>query len=231
MIPPLLDAFTRRVPDCEVSVQVEAEDALAGRVTDRMADVALGPRLSAADMGPAIASTAFLRYRLIVVAGPRHRLAGRRQLAPALLAGERWIVGPDAADPARTAVGAFLERHRLAPEEIRAHPSDAAAAAATAAGDGVMLAIAHTVLDDLRRGALVRLDVRGTPVERLWFASTLADRRAPAAAALARFITSPEATQALLARSHGVPAERVRAPVHVTLWSAHGRAGEAPARP
>jgi LysR family transcriptional regulator, low CO2-responsive transcriptional regulator len=89
-----------------------------------------------------------------------------------------------------------------------------------AAGRGIALAIAHTVLDELRRGMLVRLPVRGTPVEGLWYASALrAERRTPAAWALRRFVTSPEATHALLARPGGVAAGRYRPAVHVTLWN------------
>jgi hypothetical protein len=84
-----------------------------------------------------------------------------------------------------------------------------------------MLAVAHTVMDDLRRGTLVRLDVRGTPLESLWHCTTLAaDRRSPAASALRRFVATPEAVQAVLARAGDVPAARFRPPVHVTLW--HG---------
>jgi LysR family transcriptional regulator, low CO2-responsive transcriptional regulator len=157
----------------------------------------------------------------VVGAGSSHRLSRRRDIAPAELAGERWLVGPAGAGP-ETAVGAFLERHRLAPEELEAFPTYAAAARAAAAGEGVALAITHTVLDDLRRGSLARLDVRGTPVERLWYASALGpDRRSAQAWALLRFITTPEATQAMLARSGGVPADRFRSPVYVTLWSSH----------
>jgi hypothetical protein len=84
-----------------------------------------------------------------------------------------------------------------------------------------MLAVAHTVMDDLRRGTLVRLDVRSTPLEVLWHCTTLAaDRRSPVASALRRFVATPEAVQAVLARTGDVPAERFRPPVHVTLW--HG---------
>jgi hypothetical protein len=89
-----------------------------------------------------------------------------------------------------------------------------------------MLAIAHTVLDPLRRGSLVRLDVAGTPREAMWHAATLpADRRAPAADALHRFVTTPEATQAIVARPGGVPAGRFRPPVYVTIWSAPTASG------
>jgi hypothetical protein len=63
------------------------------------------------------------------------------------------------------------------------------------------------------------LDVRTTPLEELWHASTLGPERRPElASALRRFITTPEATQAMLARSSDVPAGRFRPPVYVTLW-------------
>ncbi len=84
-----------------------------------------------------------------------------------------------------------------------------------------MLAIAHTVLDPLRRGTLVRLDVRGTPPDGMWHAATLGpDRRSQVADALRRFVTTPDATQAIVARPGGVPAGRFRPPVYVTIWSA-----------
>jgi LysR family transcriptional regulator, low CO2-responsive transcriptional regulator len=215
--PPLLDAFVRKVPSTELSVQVESGHSLVDLLTDHLADVTLGPRLAGMDSVP------FLRYRMIVVAGPGHRLASRHDVPPAALAGETWLVGPSGAETG-TAVGDFFAEHRLAPDSVRAFPTYAAAAGAASRGSGVMLAIAHTVLDDLRRGSLVRLDVRGTPFERLWYASTLgAERRSAAAWSLLRFVTTPEATQAMLARSGGVPAGRFRSPVYVTIWSSHLR--------
>jgi hypothetical protein len=54
------------------------------------------------------------------------------------------------------------------------------------------------------------------PLYRLWYASFLGvDRRTPAAWALRRFVTTPEATHAMLARAP----ERFRPAVHVGLWS------------
>jgi DNA-binding transcriptional LysR family regulator len=158
---------------------------------------------------------------MVVVAAPGHWLAGRRDVAAAALAGERWLVGPSGATAGSSDVGDFMYSWSLAPDDVEAFPSFSAAAHAAAAGRGVMLAVAHTVMDDLRRGTLVRLDVRGTPIEELWHCSTLSeDRRSPAASALRRFVGTPEAVQAVLARAGGVPAERFRPPVHVTLW--HG---------
>ena len=82
-----------------------------------------------------------------------------------------------------------------------------------------MLALAHSVLDEVRRRALVRLDVRGTPIVEMWHASTLGLGRAlPAALALQRFATTPEATQAISSGRAGTVSARARPKVHVTLW-------------
>src|SRR5262249_52646476 len=120
-------------------------------------------------------------------------------------------------DPAEGA-GAFFARHALAPP-VATYSSGAAAIAAAAAGDGILLTLAHSVVDEVRRRALVRLDVRGTPIVELWHASTLGLGRAlPAALALQRFATTPEATQAIsLGRAGAVG--RARHTPHVTLWA------------
>jgi DNA-binding transcriptional LysR family regulator len=220
VVPPLLDAFTRRSPSTEVTVQVEPAESFPDLLADRLTDVTLGPPpASDGAPAPAIEASPFLRYRLIVLAAPGHRLAGRGPLGPAALAGERWLVGASAAGP-ETALGAFLAANRLDAAEVRAFPSQAAALQAVEGGRGITLAIAHTVLSELRRGALARLDVRGTPIDGLWHVGTLArERLTPAAAALRTFVATTEAMQAIVSRSGDVPAGRFRTPVYITLWS------------
>ncbi len=165
-----------------------------------------------------IATVPFLRCRLIVVAAPDHRLAGQRDIAPATLAGERWLVGPPELDPA-TSVGLYFARNGLEPSDIAAYTSHAAAIAAAAAGEGIILTLAHSVLDEVRRRALVRIDVRGTPLLEIWYASTLGLGRAvPAALSLQRFATTSSATHAISTGRAGTTSLRVRPSVHVTLW-------------
>ena len=77
---PLIDAFRRRTPHIEVTVEVEPAGSFGALLADRRADVVLGPR-PAADTG-GLESVPFLRYRLVVVAGREHRLAGAHGLAP-----------------------------------------------------------------------------------------------------------------------------------------------------
>lgn len=210
---PLLDAFTRRRPALEVTQEVASAADFAALLSDRRADVCLG---AAPPPSPTLEVVPFLRYRLVVVAAPRHRLARERGVPLEALRHERWFVGPSDADLRR-----LFAHHGLAPPVEGAFATDAAAQSAAASGEGVMLAIAHTALDALRRGTLVRLDVRGTPVDGMWHGATLrADRRSEVAGALRRFITTPDATQAIVARPGGVPAGRFRPPVYVTIWSA-----------
>jgi DNA-binding transcriptional LysR family regulator len=214
---PLLDAFTRRQRGLEVAQEVAAADDFAALLGDRRADVALGP---APPPAPGIDVTPFLRYRMIVVAPPAHRLAGAREVELAALRSERWLVGPAGAEP-HSALHGFFGSAGLSPPQAGAFATEAAAHEAAASGQGVMLAIAHTVLDPIRRGALVRLDVAGTPRDAMWHAATLGgDRQSPVAEALRRFVTTPDATQAIVARPGGVPAGRFRPPVYVTIWSA-----------
>ena len=156
---------------------------------------------------------------MIVAAAPSHPLAGTRSIATSELAGEQWLVGPPELDPT-TSISQFLERGGLQPgAQIATYTSHAAAIAAAAAGEGVILTLAHSVLDEVRRRALVRLDVRGTPIVELWHASTLGLGRAlPVALALQRFATTPEATQAISTGRAGATSTRGRRGVHVTLW-------------
>ncbi len=209
---PLLDAFTRRWPALEVQQEVAPATAFGALLADRRADVALGPRAT----GAGLETAPFLRSKLIVVAGPRHPLAGARDVPLARLAGERWLIGPAGGEP----LAAFFADQRLPAPRPGAFATEAAAQAAAASGRGVGLTLAHTVLDPLRTGALVRLDVAGTPRETMWHVATLPDGQCSLhAAALRRFVTTPDAKQAIVSRPGGVPAGRFRPPVYVTLWS------------
>lgn len=223
---PLLDAFTRRRPQLEVAQEVVRAEDVAALLADRRADVVLGPAPPRVAPGE-LELFPFLRFKLVVVAAPSHPLAGARELRLADLRGERWLIGPAGAEPHVALMRFFAERGLPAPEP-GSFATERAAQAAAEDGQGLMLAVAHTVVDALRRGTLARLDVVGTPRTELWHGATLpADRRSPVADALHRFLTTPEATQAIVARPGGVPAGRFRPPVYVTIWSAMTPGGDA----
>jgi len=212
---PLIEAFSARDDALEISLSELPGEALADALEHRRADIALGP----APTGTTIAAAPFLRCRLIIAAAPSHPLATARSIAPAALGDERWLATSlDASEGA----GAFFARHGLSPS-VSTFSSGAAAVAAAAAGEGLILTLAHAVADEVRRRALVRLDVRGTPILEMWHASTLGLGRAlPAALALQRFATTSEATQAISSGRAGAVSGARRTP-HVTLWQSVGR--------
>jgi LysR family transcriptional regulator, low CO2-responsive transcriptional regulator len=220
-IGPLIDAFGTRDENVEIAVEASPGASFADLLEHRRADIALGPH-PGLDRAATIASVPFLRCHRVVVAAPTHPLAGRRGIAPSELGGQRWLVGPPDVDPS-IGVGHFWERNGLAPRDVGTYASHAAAIAAAAAGDGVVLTLSHSVLAEMRGRTLVALDVRGTPITELWHASTLGlDRALPIALTLQRFATTPEATHAMSAGRVGTMSARARPAVHVTLWRSVG---------
>jgi DNA-binding transcriptional LysR family regulator len=216
-IGPMIEAFTARDDSLEITIEAVPGASFADRLEHRRADIALGPR-PGPDPGGTIASVPFLRCGLIIVASPDHPLADERDLSPSALTGQRWLVGPPELD-STTATGLFFDRNRLDPDDVRTYTSHAAAIAAAAAGEGILLTLVHSVVDEVRRRALTRLDVRGTPMIEMWHASTLGFGRAlPAALALQRFATTSDATQAISTGRAGTVSTRARPKVHVTLW-------------
>lgn len=214
---PLIEAFTARDEGLEVAVETVPGEAFGDVLEHRRADIALGPQPGPERAG-AIASAPFLRCRLVVLAAPDHPLAAARAIAPGELESARWLAGEPDLDPT-TSTGLFFARNGLAPRDVATYSSQAAAIAAATAGEGIVLTLARSVVEEVRRRALVRLDVRGTPAVELWHASTLGLGRAlPAALALQRFAATSEAAQAISTGRSGAVSTRVRPKVHVTLW-------------
>jgi DNA-binding transcriptional LysR family regulator len=210
----VLAEFTRRMPRAAVDLTVGSTDCAAAALADGAADIVLGVRPVPA-AGQALDAVPFLRYERVIVAGPGHPLDGHDRLRTVALTGHRWLAGP-AGHEAGTEEARWFDG---TPEpEIERLDSEADALAAVRAGAGLMLALGHAVRDDVRRGSLVRLPVEGTPVTGLWWASVPGEGAGTSAArALQRFLTTPDATTALLAR----PArpDRARPTVRVELWS------------
>lgn len=207
----VVTAFARRAPRTPVDLTVGSTECAVTALSEDLADVVLGVRPPESP-GQPMDSVPFLRYQRVVVAAPGHELAGRAPVRPEDLTTVRWVSGPGGLEP-----GSAEERWAGRMAVVQELGSEADALDAVRAGAGVMLALGHAVRDDLRQGRLVRLAVEGTPLTGLWWATTPGEGRATSAArALQRFLTTPDATTALLAR----PARRTAAPtVRVELWS------------
>jgi DNA-binding transcriptional LysR family regulator len=202
----VVGAFTRRVPRAAVDLVVGSSDCAASALAEDDADIVLGARPAPAH-GQPVESVPFLRYSRVVVAAPALRTADLARL--------RWFTGPGGHERG-SAEERWADAGGLADADQCA--SEAEALTAVRAGDGVMLALEHAVRADLARGTLIRLPAAGTPVTGLWWASVPGDGRSTSAArALQRFLTTPDATSALLSRPGRPP--RSRPTVRVELWS------------
>ena len=214
--PALLQAFARRATNVEATLGIATIGEMRALLSERLADVAVGPILASPTL-PGIVSDPLLRYRLLIVAGENHPC--HNTVVPSLrsLAREEWLVDPTATDP-DSDLGALLGRIGVPESNIRVFP-DQAAAWAAASGGGIAPAIEQSWNGD-RQAGVAPLRIHGTPIEMRWHVSMLhGDRRPEIAARLQRFLSTPDATQAMFRADGGVPASRFRPPVYVTIWS------------
>jgi LysR family transcriptional regulator, low CO2-responsive transcriptional regulator len=213
---PLVDAFTGHMAGAvEASCGVAPSAEMPVLVSNRLADVAIGPYLGGA-AGAELVSEPILRCRVIAVGSGsrdgRSRMRGGAGQWP-------WMVDPSGTDPASD-TSVLLRRLRIPEARIRVFPNQTAAWEAAAGGAGVALATAHLVAPQLRRGELAVVATPVTPVETCWYATALRpDRRSAATGSFRRFLGTPKAMQLMRAPGAGVPPSRFRPPVYVTIWS------------
>ena len=148
-------------------------------------------------------------------------LAGRRALPASALAGERWLVGPDGAEPA-TATGRFLARARIGTaRRAGVRPSAAAPDAAVAAARASCSPSPTRCATQLRRGGA--RPARRDAARRSTGSGTRARWR-PTGARRGRGRCGGSSRRRRPPRrcwrgDAGMPADRVRPSVYVTLWS------------
>jgi DNA-binding transcriptional LysR family regulator len=207
-----MEAFTRRFAGAvEVSTGVAASDEQAVLISNRLADIAIGPGVTGEQPAP-ITSEPIFKYRLGVVAARQFRPRGPARLW-------RWLVDPSGTDTGSDTAN-LLRRIGVPEANIRVFPSQTAAWAAAADGAGVAPAIEHLVSHQLRRGELVAVNLPGLPAEEIWYATMLErERRSTAAGSLRRFLGTPEAMQLMRSPAAGVSPSRFKPPVYVTIWS------------
>jgi DNA-binding transcriptional LysR family regulator len=217
--PCLVEAFTQRSGASEATLGVATAAEMQAFLQERIADVALGPKLTG-DGSVQLDSQPVMRCSLQLLTSPRSRLARARGVAPSSLADVDWLVDPAGTDPSST-VCQLIGRLRVPDRRVLVLPSQTAAVAAAAEdGAGIAPAVTHLAAPEVRRKAVVPVDVPGFPLPMLWHVSTLAmDRSSPTAGAFRRFLTTPVATQVMLEPARGVPPNRFKPPVYVTLWN------------
>lgn len=213
--PGLIDLFASRADDLQVELSVRQAAKLPALLAARAVDVAIGP--TASHPTPAFHHVPFLKYEVVVVAGPDHP-AARNPVTAGTARRLLWCLGPSAAE-ADGVVPAMIRHLGIPERQQQIFQSDAAALEETKRGDGVTPSVRFAVSGDLESQRLVVLTGPGLRAQGEWAAMSLPTHtQTPAAAELLRFITTPRATQAMV-RGAGVHVGRFRPAVHVTLWS------------
>lgn len=123
-----------------------------------------------------------------IVASPLHRLAGMREIPPAMLAGEEFIVR-ESGSGTRAAMEQFFRDHRIAPPQVMETTSNETIKQAVIANMGLAFLSLHTTGLEVQNGLLVVLDVVGLPMLRRWHIVRLQGKPlSPAVEALRYFV-------------------------------------------
>ena len=213
--PGVIELFASRADDLSVELSVHPTSRFQDLIQSRAVDIALGPRVDM-DTGRLVVRP-FLNYQIVVVTSADYPLAGDTP-TPAELREQPWMLGPSAGN-VDGEIAKLLAKLNIPEERQRIFQSDAAALEEIQRVGGVTLAPGFAVSKHLRAGRLVPLKGPHLQAAGEWCATTLPPAaRQPVVTELLNFITTPRCTQAMI-KGSGVPVDRFRPKIHVTLWS------------
>ncbi len=123
-----------------------------------------------------------------IVAAPSHPLASEREIPPAMLSAEEFIVREQGSGT-RAAMETFFRDARISPPQVMESTSNETIKQAVIANMGLAFLSLHTAGLELQNGLLTVLDVAGLPVSRRWHIVHLQGKPlSPAAEALRYFV-------------------------------------------
>jgi DNA-binding transcriptional LysR family regulator len=196
--PRLLAEFRRRHPDARLRLAVSNREAVVRELTNNTVDLAIMGR---PPRGLDTEAAPFARHPIGIIAAPDHRLAGRKRLPLARLAGETFIIRERGSGTRAAMEHVFAERAFRARETLEMS-SNETIKQAVMAGMGIAFLSTHTIGLELRAGRLVLLAVGGLPVMREWYVIHRRGKRlSPAAQAFKSFLLEQGA--ALIERTVG----------------------------
>lgn len=145
-----------------------------------------------------------------IVASPLHRLAGMREIPPAMLSAEEFIVR-EPGSGTRAAMEQFFREHRIAPPRVMETTSNETIKQAVIANMGLAFLSLHTTGLEQHNGLLVVLDVVGLPMVRRWHIVHMQGKPlSPAAEALRYFVLEHGAALINAQFSEGAGATELR---------------------
>ncbi|PLZ01707.1 LysR family transcriptional regulator [Burkholderia sp. WAC0059] len=170
--PKLVAEFVGQHCGVEPQLIVENRDDLLRRLDENRIDLAV---MVGEPTDPRIVSEPFAPHAFLIVAPPRHRLAGRAPITLSELANERFIVrerGSDTWNAFEQCLGGRLDL-----KDTLEFRSTETIKQAVIAGMGISFVSAHTVEFEVRAGMLSVLDVDDSPWTRPWRIVHRTDKR------------------------------------------------------
>jgi DNA-binding transcriptional LysR family regulator len=184
-VPRLLAEFGKSYPELDVRLAVDNRDAVIEHLVANEVDFAIMGR--APQSLKAIAEP-FAQNPHVIIAAPDHPLAGRRRIPAEVVAKETFIVR-EPGSGTRLAMQQFFDERQIPFKVGLEMASNETIKQAVMARMGVSFISKHTLDLELETQRLTVLDVRGTPVIRLWHVAHLANKRlSPTAAAFREFV-------------------------------------------
>lgn len=192
-VPRLLGDFCKLHSGIDVTLEVANRDHILERLAQNLDDLyIMGQTPEHLD----VIALPFMENPLVVLAPANHPLASERDIDPARLAGEPFIVR-EPGSGTRLAAERFFEKHGVHIPVRMTLGSNEAVKQAVAGGLGLAVLSRHTLTLDAASGAFAVLDVQGFPLLRQWYAVYPAGKYlSPAARSFLGYITAEGASRA-----------------------------------
>ncbi len=163
--PRLLAEFRRRKPGIELNLRVHNRETVVRQLADNEIDLAI---MGQPPQEFTTVAEAFADHPLVIVAPPDHPLADRKEVAPALLNEETFLIR-EPGSGTRATMERYFSDVGIVPRQVTEMVGNETIKQAVMAGLGLAFISAHTVSLECEVGRLVKLPVTGTPVIRRWF--------------------------------------------------------------
>jgi DNA-binding transcriptional LysR family regulator len=164
-IPRLLGTFCAAHPDVDIALEVLNRDRVVQRLRDNLDDMYV---MSMPPEDMALERQQLMANPLVLIAQQGHALAARRQLAPAELAGSRFILR-EKGSGTRLAGDRHLRTLGLTADIRMEMGSNEAIKQAVAAGLGLGIISRYALAGSPADEGLAVLDVRGFPIQCSWW--------------------------------------------------------------
>jgi DNA-binding transcriptional LysR family regulator len=165
VMPHILARFRALHPDVTIRLVDGNRREIVSSLTKGDIDLALMGR---PPEGLDIEAQAFAPNPTVIIAAPSHRLAGRKSIAVAELAGEAFVFREDGSGT-RALLEDFFGSHSFNPNIAMTSGSNETIKQAVVAGMGIAGISRHTIGIELGLGLLKVLPVEGLPLMRTWF--------------------------------------------------------------